>query len=598
MNTEETPLPQGIQHIALSFSGGGFRAAIFSLGCCSYLDSFPYDQGKMLDKVRYISSVSGGSITALALFAMQKQGKSFESIYNHILKQISGTDLLDQVFKVLEEDSYWTARPDKSRNLINAFAIVYDRDLFLGADYGTLFTKRNKEKHPYEDELCVNSTELNNGMNFRFGTKGRIGNQYLSLNRGNLINFDLIKQMKLGDLLACSSCFPGGFEPVIFPKDFTFNGGEDSLSWEDLGKVVKTKDYYSGNFSQLENAPEMFGLMDGGIDDNQGIYAFRMADERKSKGFDYDLYLTCDVSSNYLEKPFKFPKEPKSHWMTDSLPILLVKVERYLLKACIIIAAVLLVSALMLFLDIQFEFLWTVLLVLSIVSLTIGYFANRLLNKIKRLLKASGSPGDVQMERPGTWGTIFKKYYPELMKLSLSKIWLMILSRASSLHLLAESAFLKKIRRASYEQLYTDNNRPNKQIGVTAVYLLSTKNDRMLQQEIKTDMRGLDRTVSLKDHRKLIDVLQPGDLLRLHIDRATAMETTLWFDDYHLNDGASESLLIAGQATTCFNLLRMALRIDSLHPSWPTLIADLLVDWEKFKSRPEWLMVKYSQDTA
>lgn len=596
MNTEETPLPQGIQHIALSFSGGGFRAAAFSLGCCSYLNSRSSDQGNLLDKVRFISSVSGGSITAIALFSMMRQGKTFKEVYTHIVKQISGTDLMDEVFKVLDNDTYWASRPDKSRNLINAFAIVYDRDLFLGADYGSLFNRPTDKSLPIIDELCINTTELNNGMNFRFSTNGRIGNQYLNLNRGNQVSFELIKQMKLGDLLACSSCFPGGFEPVVFPRDFTFSEMESSLSWKDLGNVVKTKDYYSGDFQPPALAPEMFGLMDGGIDDNQGIYAFRMADERKSKEYEYDLYLTCDVSSNYLEKPFAFPKEPDSSWMKDTLPVWLSKINHYFMAGLGIFITLTILTSVMLYLERRSVIFWAVLLGVSVVGLIICTAANWYLRKAQKFINPMPNGAASATARPGTWGTIFKKYYPELLKMPLSKVWLMVLSRATSLQLLADTVFLKKIRRASYEQLFSDQSRPNNQIGVTAVYLLSTKNDRMLQQEIRTDLKGKDRTVSSTDPRQIMDVLQPGDLLRAHIDTATAMETTLWFDDYHLKDGASKSLLIAGQATMCFNLLRISLRVDSAHHSWPQFSTALLADWEKFKTQPDWLTDIYSQN--
>jgi NTE family protein len=51
--------------VALSFSGGGLRAAAFSFGVLQGLDELPGHAGKtLLDDVIFISSVSGGSMTA------------------------------------------------------------------------------------------------------------------------------------------------------------------------------------------------------------------------------------------------------------------------------------------------------------------------------------------------------------------------------------------------------------------------------------------------------------------------------------------------------------------------------------------------------
>lgn len=48
-----------MENIALAFSGGGFRAACFSLGTLSYLDHLRYKDKPVLEDVKYISSTSG-----------------------------------------------------------------------------------------------------------------------------------------------------------------------------------------------------------------------------------------------------------------------------------------------------------------------------------------------------------------------------------------------------------------------------------------------------------------------------------------------------------------------------------------------------------
>ncbi|MDM1295706.1 patatin-like phospholipase family protein [Sphingobacterium sp. N143] len=595
MKVDNSPLSNGIQHIALSLSGGGFRAASYSLGCCSYLAQLPYEQGYMLDRVSYISAVSGGSITALGLFSMQRKGASFQKIYRHLLEQTHGSNLMDQTFNILDDELAWADRPDKDRNLINALAVAYDVCLFKGATYESLFVDPVDSSHPVINELCINATELNNGMNFRFSTQGRIGNQYLNLNRGHQTSFDTIKKIKLGDILAASSCFPAGFEPIVFPRDFTYHSNDGSLEWNELAETVKTKDYYSGNFQKPAHDLDMFALMDGGIDDNQGIYSFRLADARKTKGYAYDLYFPCDVSSNYLKKPFTYPMEKKSKLLDQNLTSLFTSTIAVVSMMMILFLSMLLLS-LNFILRESTGWVWPMLLgfasfgLLLFLSLRIG------LGKIQKFISNYQAAAGDNEKKPGTWNMMLRKYSVEFLKLPVGKLGQMLVARGNSIFLLANTIFLKKIRRASYEQLYTDGTIPKNQIAVTAVYLLSTKNDRMLQQELKTDLKRENSMINADDPRLILDVMQPSAILRKYIDQAAAMETTLWFDDYHLKDDAQESLLIAGQATMCFNLLRVALRNDSKHVSWPVLRAQLLEDWAKFNIQPNWMISHYAEE--
>lgn len=64
---EETPFG----HIALAFSGGGFRASSFGLGVLSYLPQLQQEnQTSLLENVTFISAASGGTI-ANAMYAQK-----------------------------------------------------------------------------------------------------------------------------------------------------------------------------------------------------------------------------------------------------------------------------------------------------------------------------------------------------------------------------------------------------------------------------------------------------------------------------------------------------------------------------------------------
>ena len=60
--------------IGLAFSGGGTRAAAFSFGVLQEMENTPMPRAsdKMLDRIDFVSGVSGGSVTA-AYFGLKKR---------------------------------------------------------------------------------------------------------------------------------------------------------------------------------------------------------------------------------------------------------------------------------------------------------------------------------------------------------------------------------------------------------------------------------------------------------------------------------------------------------------------------------------------
>jgi hypothetical protein len=97
-------LPNGLQNIALSFSGGGFRAAGFSLGCFSYLENIGLGGTKLSAFVKFISSASGGSFTSMAIAHAQRKGGSFDDCYANLYQALEGDILLQKVHEILNND--------------------------------------------------------------------------------------------------------------------------------------------------------------------------------------------------------------------------------------------------------------------------------------------------------------------------------------------------------------------------------------------------------------------------------------------------------------------------------------------------------------
>lgn len=601
--TAKPVLPDGISKIALSFSGGGFRAAGFTLGCAGYLQEVSYKGNPLLEKVKFISSASGGSITNLALSAGLRRGDSFHTIHQHLLKQMEGVTLLDSVFEVLADDRAWKDRPEKSRNLINAFALVYDRDFFNFATFDALSSKADTASFVI-GQTCVNATEFDNGLNFRWDNSGGlVGNKYLNFKNGKIG----AAPIRLGDILASSSCFPGGFEPIMFPQDFATK----AINAETLGKAIRELDNYSEEETKQSKAETLssFGLMDGGIDDNQGIYAFLLADARANGNF--DLYFPCDVSSNYLNNPFDYPK-PVSGEGLDRTGTAFIKARKKSVMLFFVIS-------IMVFLASVAGAIWWA--DARQVSLAIGgaalacillpltgfwLFSRWIRGLFNTLFPPSG--------KEGSWGLIFNQYRAKLLGLPLTRLITMALARGSSVLLLADTVYLKRIRQLSYSLLYSNkandeyrrlvhanNEHPaeietgsmwNDHIAPVTVYKLATRNDRKLNSDINaTALKNV--RVSATDQRLVSQVLYPVPAaIRAHADNATAMDTTLWFDKNQQLNGSLKSLVIAGHAAMCFTLIQVAYRFDSPDAEWSNLREELISHWDLFAKDPEWLWKK------
>jgi len=598
-----TDLPDGIQHIALSFSGGGFRAASFALGCASYLQATPYQEGPLLNKVKYISSTSGGTITNLTIAAFLRKGESFETIYHHLLTQIDGTKLLDRAIEILKDEKCWVNRRDKSRNLINAFAMVYDEQLFKGAQFDLLFQKPDHDLF-FIEEICANTAELDNGLNFRFGTRGEIGNTYLKCEKG-AEHLTAVRKIRLADILASSSCFPGGFEPIMYPRDFA----STEVSMQELSNAFEQSDVYNNPAASTTKKEISFGFMDGGIDDNQGIYAFLKAEDRKSN-YEFDLYLPCDVTSNYLENPFEFPRPDASGALGRTPNELLRNLKRLGIIYLVAIALTGMTAAIL--------FLWTSFH--NSAAFLLGIFAVNLAIILVLRLGWSMLQNKLQGNASGTWAIVFKKHAAVFLDIPLHNLLAMLAARASSVFLLVGTIFLKKIRRISYDYLYSEKSRQvysalikshndqpstqaiepgvlwNDHLGMTALHQLATKNRFMLLKEIKSEPWDFE-TATVNGHL-LKDFMQPSAALRAHVDNAAQMDTTLWFDQNHVQAGMLESIVIAGQATVCFNLLRIRLRFASASANWDELLERLAADWAKFCEQPNWLYEGYKIKTG
>ena len=577
------PTTTPFKNIALAFSGGGFRAASFCLGTLSYLKEIPFDGTSLLQHVSYISSASGGTI-ANAMYALNEaQGQPFGVFYKKLFDNLDGTCLLDAVFDNLNNDKAWEQYPHKQRNLINAFAITYNQLLFDGT---TVSSIQEQAPDGHLDEVCFNTTEFFKGLLFRQAIKlKKDPKPDKTFLYGNYL-YHLLKgaesELKLADLLAASSCFPAGFEPIIFPDDFATAElkskllghlciAPQELSWSELlrlypreavmnilktlPKPIQLNDL-ADKIRQLKII-ETFraGFMDGGITDNQGIESMMRANERRQKKetsfASFDLMLVNDVGSHYMD-PF-IPQQPTTNKGLMALSVRTISITAISLG---IIGIALLIIGFRNpgWQNVTAAIVGTLLLILGIAIPGSLLYLHQFIG------------GKVRDKRGLNLDYTFSPRIVNLLlgyfsKTPLGVILNMLKDRFSSVLTLNNDVFLKRIRHLLYARFMGEGRRSFR-MKTNHVYDLSYSNDlNRLQNDI--------------------EIAPPSAAMQIVSQCAFEMGTTLWFDQQSQRSYDQAALIACGQFTTCYNLLLYILRMKKVMPDGYCYFDTLTEAWKE-----------------
>jgi len=571
-SNQELVLPdRPFGEMALALSGGGFRAASFSLGVISYLKRCYLDneEDTLLQHVSFLTSTSGGSITNAAYsVALSKGNFNFSEFYQNTRQFMHGDNLLSEVFKMLENSESWPEKGistkknlklSKSANLINAFAKAYDKILFKGTTLKTYF---NQNMQSHLKTVCFNATEFNNGMAFRFQTNGNpdsvktIGNYYLHFK-----DPEVAGQLKISDIVATSSCFPSGFEPMVYPNDYI----HEDLN--DVDKMLEAINYKNNNpLKECDIKDEPFCMMDGGIVDNQGLGSMMMEDtyrrDRQKKQF--DLMMVADVGSFYFDA-FKMPETTK-RWYTS----LSFNAFKTLSLVSFLVFGLSLYSVLL-------DWYKTAGLLLVIPSGFLSLIFLYLSQQFKGIKK------DLEQD---AMGSVLLKNIGYFKKLKLGIVQQMAAARLKSVVIMASDLFLKQIRRQYFNEFYSLPAYKKRRLSCF-IYEFTSKHRDTRLANLKKEADIFDTT--------LMDILDPGDRIINFADNASAMGTTLWFDP-KTGDATRDAIIACGQFTLCYNLLKYIYRQEADLPEWKddaklqALKARLLDDWKQFKNKPDFLV--------
>lgn len=252
--------------MALCLSGGGYRAMVFHLGVLWRL----YETG-LLAKVKRISSVSGGSITAGVLGLAWKSlgftgGHAAADLVQHVVDPVRAL-----ARETIDRDAIIGGILLPGR-ISERIASAYDEHLFDGATLQDL---------PDEPRFVINATNVQSGVLWRFMKP------YMRDYRVGEVKSPTVP---LAQAVAASSAFPpvlSPFELRVDPASFTPNTGTD------LQRDPFTRHVF---------------LSDGGVYDNLGL---ETAWKR------YDTILVSDAGGKMQPE-----EEPKSDWARHSYRVL------------------------------------------------------------------------------------------------------------------------------------------------------------------------------------------------------------------------------------------------------------------------------------
>lgn len=209
--------------IALTLSGGGYRASIFHIGVLSYLYHLRLDDGsRLLDHITVMSTVSGGTITGmlylLSLAEDDNVPKHLAGMYDKIVTNNLANYLLQNVAK---------KKNDSKLSVIKELGNVYDSVFLNGNTFQSLYDVVQKSHvHHY----AAYATDISNALPFRFQVAKEIYDDAKIGNEVKCVKLENAKKYRLSDILAAFSCFPIAFEPINFPRDFKDYSEDDEFA--------------------------------------------------------------------------------------------------------------------------------------------------------------------------------------------------------------------------------------------------------------------------------------------------------------------------------------------------------------------------------
>jgi NTE family protein len=219
--------------LTLAFSGGGYRASALAYGVLEELRQIEITRGtekrRLLDEIDFISSVSGGSLTA-AYYALNR-----EKMFAQFEREVLQADLQSSI----------TGRILSPRGLFRINSLRYGRaDIVEEVLNEKIFAGKTFSDLPFQRPLVmINATEMIRGERFEF-TQGEFDRLCSDLN-----------SFPLARAVAASMAVPVVFSPITL------------WNYTDECPAIPSRTSMRIN----GRLPDYLHLLDGGLSDNIGV---------------------------------------------------------------------------------------------------------------------------------------------------------------------------------------------------------------------------------------------------------------------------------------------------------------------------------------
>jgi len=234
----------------LSFSGGGTRAAAMAYGVLEELRDTPVtldgQQGRLLDEVTHITSVSGGS------FASAYYGLYGDRIFDDFEDEFLLKNVQGHLTQSLMNPFHWFGRKGRTERS----AEYYNKILFHDATFKDMM-------QPGRPMVIINASDLAYGVRFSF-----IQDYF------NLVCSD-VRDYPVAWAVTASSAVPVVFNPIVLKNN---TGCPEWHPPPVALELAKQSDELNQTLAGLETyndkgTRQFIHFVDGGITDNMGLRA-------------------------------------------------------------------------------------------------------------------------------------------------------------------------------------------------------------------------------------------------------------------------------------------------------------------------------------
>lgn len=534
---DKTPDYTNIE-IALTLSGGGYRASIFHIGVLSYLYHLRLSDGsRLLDHITVMSTVSGGTITGM-LYLLSLMGENEVPQYlGDMYKKIIDNNLANELLSNIEKN-----KNSSKLSVIKELGNVYDSVFLNGKKLGYLYDIIQKSHiHHY----AAYATDISNALPFRFQIANTIYGDITIGNEAKGIDVTTAKEFRLADILAASSCFPIAFEPINFPRDFKNYPVNDEFAQSDMQTL----------------------LMDGGIIDNQGIDYLLEANKHMESvnKAGIDLAIISDAASSLGEQTANANTLHNGKW--SSFINKLSKIEQWLIKKLQTVTVI------------RLQFLFIIGIIFCVVgfwvnlkcwvaNIFLGFFIAfilifLLICAFRGLIPRKFKKND-QFDIPKNliWKVDFNQYGRVFSK------------RYQSFSKVVSTVMMGHIRKKNIEMLSMDSRWTNRFV-IPCISSLTSNG-------------------SWKEDEMAKKIMTEASSIMGISDVASNFHSTLWFSKDDINNDIPKKILACGQFTICYELymwvkshdgrkINMSGVLNQLNKDLEKILGD---DWAEFKKDP------------